>query len=355
MKTRYYITTPIYYVNGAPHIGHAYTSIAADVMARWKRLQGIDVFFLTGTDEHGQKVEKAAREAGIDPQSFTNKVSADFRDMALKMGVSFDDYIRTTEERHRVSCAELWKRIDASGNIWVTTGNGSSSTPYDFSDSVLELSPALARTQYFAPDTWQNDNSHDLDLGSSSPALLSNGTLLQVGKSSTAYLVNQSDLGGISHPTQAAVCSSTADGGDAVLGTVVYVPCSSGVEAASTARMMDSSNPIGGPALRHDETDAVEHEGIAGEHVKQQQALEHLGEIERHLEGDLRALPADEGEREEQRGEQDADRVQPPEERNDDGGEAVAGRERRLQVPHRAGDFDHAGEAGEGARYDEGR
>ena len=119
MKTRYYITTPIYYVNGAPHIGHAYTSIAADVMARWKRLEGLDVFFLTGTDEHGQKVEKAAREAGMDPQSFTNKVSADFRDMALRMGVSFDDYIRTTEERHRVSCAELWKRIEASGNIYL--------------------------------------------------------------------------------------------------------------------------------------------------------------------------------------------------------------------------------------------
>jgi len=119
MSRRYYVTTPIYYVNGAPHIGHAYTSIAADVMARWKRLDGFDVFFLTGTDEHGQKVEKAARDAGMDPQSFTDKVSADFRDMALKMGVSFDQWIRTTEERHKVSCAELWKRIEASGNIYL--------------------------------------------------------------------------------------------------------------------------------------------------------------------------------------------------------------------------------------------
>ena len=68
MTRRYYITTPIYYVNGAPHIGHAYTSIAADVMARCKRLDGFDVFFLTGTDEHGQKVEKAAADAGMDPQ-----------------------------------------------------------------------------------------------------------------------------------------------------------------------------------------------------------------------------------------------------------------------------------------------
>ena len=88
-------------MNGAPHIGHAYTSIAADVMARWKRLDGFDVFFLTGTDEHGQKVEQAARDAGIDPQTFTDRISADFRDMADGMGVSYDDWIRTTEERHK--------------------------------------------------------------------------------------------------------------------------------------------------------------------------------------------------------------------------------------------------------------
>src|SRR4051812_46478229 len=119
MTRRYYITTPIYYVNGAPHIGHAYTSIAADVIARFKRLDGFDVFFLTGTDEHGQKVEQAAAEAGTDPQSFTDTVSADFRDVAMKMGVSFDDYIRTTEQRHKVSCAELWRRIEASGNIYL--------------------------------------------------------------------------------------------------------------------------------------------------------------------------------------------------------------------------------------------
>ncbi|HJS85913.1 MAG TPA: methionine--tRNA ligase [Acetobacteraceae bacterium] len=119
MNQRFYITTPIYYVNGTPHIGHAYTSIAADVMARFKRLDGYDVFFLTGTDEHGQKVEQAAAEAGLDPQTFTNRVSADFRDMADKMGVSYDDYIRTTEERHTISCVELWRRIDAAGQIYL--------------------------------------------------------------------------------------------------------------------------------------------------------------------------------------------------------------------------------------------
>jgi methionyl-tRNA synthetase len=119
MSKRFYVTTPIYYVNGAPHIGHAYTSIAADVLARWKRLDGCDVFFLTGTDEHGQKVEAAAREAGLDPQSFTDRVSADFRDMARVMNISNDDFIRTTEARHKRSCAELWRRLAERGEIYL--------------------------------------------------------------------------------------------------------------------------------------------------------------------------------------------------------------------------------------------
>ena len=119
MKPKFYVTTPIYYVNGAPHIGHAYTSIAADVMARFKRLDGYDVFFLTGTDEHGQKVEQAAAAAGVDPQTFTDGISADFRAMTDAMGVSYDDWIRTTEERHKVSCAELWRRIECNGDIYL--------------------------------------------------------------------------------------------------------------------------------------------------------------------------------------------------------------------------------------------
>jgi methionyl-tRNA synthetase len=119
MTSTFYLTTPIYYVNGAPHIGHAYTSIASDVLARWKRLDGFDVFFLTGTDEHGQKVEKAAQDAGIDPQTFTDRISADFRDMAGRMGISYDDFIRTTEPRHKLACAELWRRLRASGQIYL--------------------------------------------------------------------------------------------------------------------------------------------------------------------------------------------------------------------------------------------
>jgi methionyl-tRNA synthetase len=119
VKSTFYITTPIYYVNGAPHIGHAYTSIAADVLARWKRLDGYDVFLLTGTDEHGQKVEKAAADNGMRPQAWVDGIAADFRDMADRMGVSYDDFIRTTEERHKLACAELWRRIAASDAIYL--------------------------------------------------------------------------------------------------------------------------------------------------------------------------------------------------------------------------------------------
>ena len=119
MTQSYYLTTPIYYVNGAPHIGHAYTSVAADVLARWQRLDGRDVFFLTGTDEHGQKVEKAAQDAGVDPQAFVDRVSADFREMAAIMGVSNDAFIRTTDAAHKRACAELWRRLRAAGEIYL--------------------------------------------------------------------------------------------------------------------------------------------------------------------------------------------------------------------------------------------
>ena len=119
MKPTYYLTTPIFYVNGAPHIGHAYTMIAADVLARWKRLAGYDVFFLTGTDEHGQKVEKAAADAGKDPQSFTDEVSAIFADIAKRMNITNDQFIRTTEPRHKAASQAIWKQLEANGHIYL--------------------------------------------------------------------------------------------------------------------------------------------------------------------------------------------------------------------------------------------
>ncbi len=116
---RYYITTPIYYVNDSPHIGHAYTSLACDVLARFKRLDGFDVKFLTGTDEHGQKVEKSAEKAGVHPQAFTDEVSQRFRDLAAFMGYSNDDFIRTTEPRHIASVQALWTRLVEKGEIYL--------------------------------------------------------------------------------------------------------------------------------------------------------------------------------------------------------------------------------------------
>ena len=118
-KPAYYITTPIYYVNDSPHIGHAYTTLACDVLARFKRLDGFDVRFLTGTDEHGQKVEKSAAAAGIDPQSFTDRVSQNFRDLSELLNFTNDDFIRTTEERHKVSCQALWKKLVEAGDIYL--------------------------------------------------------------------------------------------------------------------------------------------------------------------------------------------------------------------------------------------
>ena len=113
----FYITTPIYYVNDRPHIGHAYTSVACDVLARYKRLSGDNVKFLTGTDEHGQKVEKSAKAAGISPKAFVDEVSQHFRDMADMMNISNDDFIRTTESRHIQTAQALWKKMAANGHI----------------------------------------------------------------------------------------------------------------------------------------------------------------------------------------------------------------------------------------------
>ena len=121
---RYYITTPIYYVNDKPHIGHAYTTVACDVLARFKRLDGFDVMFLTGTDEHGQKVAKSAAAAGITPQELCDRNSQMFRDLATAMKISNDDFIRTTEPRHRASVQALWDRLVASGNVYLDSYTG---------------------------------------------------------------------------------------------------------------------------------------------------------------------------------------------------------------------------------------
>ncbi len=124
MSKKYYITTPIYYVNDIPHIGHAYTTLACDVLARFHRLAGYDVKFLTGTDEHGQKVEKSAIAKGIDPQSFTDQVSESFRNLGNVMNFSNDDFIRTTEVRHKAGAQALWNKLMENDEIYLGKYDG---------------------------------------------------------------------------------------------------------------------------------------------------------------------------------------------------------------------------------------
>jgi methionyl-tRNA synthetase len=118
-KPHFYITTAISYVNGPPHIGHAYEAIGADVMARFKRLDGFDVYFLTGTDEHGQKVQKTALAKGKQPQEFCDEIAGYFIDMCAKLGVTQDQFIRTTQQFHKESCQHIWGKMQEAGDIYL--------------------------------------------------------------------------------------------------------------------------------------------------------------------------------------------------------------------------------------------
>ncbi|CDN90904.1 methionine--tRNA ligase [Agrobacterium tumefaciens] len=117
-KTPFYITTAISYPNGKPHIGHAYELIATDAMARFQRLDGMDVFFLTGTDEHGQKMQQTARAEGISPEELAQRNSDQFREMGKLLNASNDDFIRTTEERHHETSRNIWNLMAESGDIY---------------------------------------------------------------------------------------------------------------------------------------------------------------------------------------------------------------------------------------------
>jgi len=119
MKQTFYVTTPIYYVNDVPHIGHAYTTVAADVLARYKRLCGYDCFFLTGTDEHGQKVEKAAQAAGQTPLALADRVVERFKELWKALHITADDFIRTTQERHYKAVAALYQKVWDKGDIYL--------------------------------------------------------------------------------------------------------------------------------------------------------------------------------------------------------------------------------------------
>jgi len=124
MDKNFYITTPIYYPSAKPHMGHAYSSIVADFFARFKKIQGFKVFFLTGTDEHGQKIQRAAEEKGMDPLSFCDEISKTFRDLSKTLNLSNTDFIRTTESRHAKSVANLWNILEKKDEIYLSKYSG---------------------------------------------------------------------------------------------------------------------------------------------------------------------------------------------------------------------------------------
>jgi methionyl-tRNA synthetase len=137
MPNKFYLTTPIYYVNARPHIGTTYTTVVADVIARRKRAMGVDTFFLTGTDEHGQKIQRSAEKANCSPQEFTDKVSAQFRALWDRMGLTYDDYIRTTEPRHVRGVQKLFAELYKRGHIYLSTYTGQ----YSISDEMFVDGP----------------------------------------------------------------------------------------------------------------------------------------------------------------------------------------------------------------------
>ena len=124
MKNNYYITTPIYYPSAKPHMGHAYSSIVADFFARFKRISEHNVFFLTGTDEHGQKIQRAALESKKDPLDFCNEISSNFKDLSAILNLSNDDFIRTTEKRHKIAVENLWNILEKKNEIYLSKYSG---------------------------------------------------------------------------------------------------------------------------------------------------------------------------------------------------------------------------------------
>ncbi len=128
-KKTFYITTPIYYPSASLHIGHALTTVMADTMARYKKMQGFDTYFLTGSDEHGLKIEQSAQAVGQEPQEYVDKIVAGFKSLWQKLLISHDDFIRTTEERHKKVAQAIFQKIYEQGDIYLSTYEGWYCTP----------------------------------------------------------------------------------------------------------------------------------------------------------------------------------------------------------------------------------
>ena len=171
----FYITTPIYYPSGNPHMGHAYSSILADVFARFKRNDNFNVFFLTGTDEHGLKIQKAAEKKGMEPLAYCDQISKIFKDLNKKLNLSNDDFIRTTEKRHYDSVKEIWNRLIKSGDIYLSKYKGwysVSDEAYYNEDEIVEKNNKKYSTFSGSAVEWVEEESYFFKLSSWQEKLL---------------------------------------------------------------------------------------------------------------------------------------------------------------------------------------
>ena len=163
MDKNYYITTPIYYPSAKPHMGHAYSSILADFFARFKRIQGFNVFFLTGTDEHGQKIQRAAKKQNKDPQSFCDEISENFRKLSKTLNLSNNDFIRTTESRHLASASNLWKILEDNKEIYLSKYSGwysVSDEAFYVDDEIQELNGKKTAKTSGSEVEWVEEESY---------------------------------------------------------------------------------------------------------------------------------------------------------------------------------------------------
>jgi methionyl-tRNA synthetase len=174
-KKNFYITTPIYYPSGNPHMGHAYSSIVADVFARYKRLEGKNVYFLTGTDEHGLKIQREAKKNNKDTKVFCDEVSAKFKNLSKVLNLSIDDFIRTTEQRHHDSVKAIWNKLVDSGDIYLSKYAGwysVSDEAYYTEDEILTVGDKKIAKISGSPVDWFEEESYFFKLSAWEKKLL---------------------------------------------------------------------------------------------------------------------------------------------------------------------------------------
>ncbi|CBI76443.1 Methionyl-tRNA synthetase [Bartonella clarridgeiae 73] len=176
MRDIYYITTPIFYPNGTPHIGHAYNAIVSDALARFQRADGKDVFFLSGTDEHGLKMQQTAQMLNITPQQLADRNSAVFQKMLEILNCSNNDFIRTTEKRHHQASQELWKKMEAKGDIYLGRYTGwysvSQEAYYEEKDTEIDEKGIRREKELNSPVEWNEEESYFFRLSRYEKALL---------------------------------------------------------------------------------------------------------------------------------------------------------------------------------------